>query len=329
IGAIWFFARSSVLNNPSNFQAAEAVKSVAANSPAILSYLGKLFFPVRLSVFPVRGDIMLWPGVVALFLLAALFISSKQRRTPLAVFGTAWFLLFIVPSLAIPDTSSSQYLMYHRAYVSSLGLGLLLASVSFPNFPRRVLRSAGAVVLVLFAGLSFVHSKHFKDRLSFWKNAADTSPHSAFARNNLGVMLFLDGRHVLADKVRGKAVELDAAVRLVHGNLGLLLMNRGDLAGAEEEYKKELLLNPRYDNVHYNLGLLYHRQGKAEEAVDLWNRTLELNPNYADAYANLIIHFIQTRDLKQAAAYYKRAAEKGLALPKEIVDFFDKMRPTL
>ena len=51
-------------------------------------------------------------------------------------------------------------------------------------------RAAGRVLtillLVTLAGVASVHAGYFKDGLSFWQNAVQTSPHSPLARAMLG-----------------------------------------------------------------------------------------------------------------------------------------------
>src|SRR3989338_2260876 len=288
----WFLLRRSVLGASIGAADFDVVRSLATNLLAVLPYIGKIVFPVNLSVLPILRDLPLIWGLVAIALAGAGLLFSKNKRPGFIIFGIAWLLLFLLPSF-IRSASAVADFSEHRIYLSLIGFILVCLEIdlikTFDTKKPAHLAAAG-IVLLVFSAITFRHEENFRNRLSFWKNAAETSPNYAFNHNNLGAMYFLDGEMEKAEREYKRALALNPAEPLTHNNLGLIYMNMGKLKEAEAEYLKELKINPLYDNALFNLGLLYARQGKLREARRLWQMTLEVNPGHNDArkYLELI-----------------------------------------
>lgn len=289
--APWYFARNLALGKEP-YSLASAFQSIFVNSPGILLYLGKMMFPVNLSVLPILVDSTLIFGLVSLALIAFLLIISKQKDYRKILFGIVWFLIFLAPSLVRPDTEHAADFIEHRIYLSVVGLILvfleidIIKKLSFQNMASKIL--IGLIIFALSA-TTFLHSFKFKDRFTFWMSAVKTSPHHPLAHRNLGAMYFLDGRLEEAEKEFLKSLELNANEPMVHNNLGLVYMNRDLFDKAEKEYKDELEINPYYDNAYFNYGLLYYKKGMFNKAQEMWLNALKINPENKDAFNALIV----------------------------------------
>lgn len=277
--------RSLVLKTPVAHTDYDIMHTLAVAFPSTAAYVGKIFFPFNLSVFPVLKDISLKYGIIAVILVILLLYLSKTRNNKSAVFGLVWFAAFLSPSLLYP-----AHLSETRIYLPFIGFLLCLMEIDFGGIFRLNsigLKVASVLIISLFSIKTILHSRNFKDRLSFWKQAVESSPSHAFNHNNLGSMYYLDGDFHEAEFYWKKAIEINPGERLVHNNLGLIYMNRGDFKNAEAEYLKELEINPLYDNVYFNMGLLCYRQGDLPGAQALWKKAVELNPRNHGALNNL------------------------------------------
>jgi tetratricopeptide (TPR) repeat protein len=134
--------------------------------------------------------------------------------------------------------------------------------------------------ILMFSIITMVYNRNYANRLSFWKNAVQNSPHFPMAHRNLGAMEYLDGDMDNAEKEYKIALGLNPEEQMAHNNLGLIYFHKNKLVEAENEYGKELEINPYYDNAYFNLGIVHWRQEKFEEAKSNWKRTLEINYNY-------------------------------------------------
>jgi serine/threonine-protein kinase len=128
------------------------------------------------------------------------------------------------------------------------------------------------------------------------------SPH-----NNLGMVLWSQGRHDEA------IAEFRAAVRLgphdpkPHTNLGLVLSQHGRLEEAVAEIRAALRLQPDFAEAHGNLGDALRRQGRREEAIAEYRAALRLRPDSFEAHEGLGKALHELGKLDPAIAEYREA----------------------
>lgn len=294
VGTLWIVLRHFALKNPIPMSPQDMVQSVWNNVPASIQLLGKVFLPFNLSVLPIIQDTTFIWGALALVFVVSLFVwefvlydTSRRTHTLMMLFGAIWFCAFLFPSFIRPNPTAVADFIEHRLYLPIIGILILVIESRLTTMAKMirgsVVHTTITIITLIFFFLTLVHASNFSNKLSFWKNAAETSPHSPLAQRNLGAMYFLDKEYHLAEDRFKQSLLLNKNEQMAHNNLGLIYMNRGEFAKAEQEYTQELAINPDYDNAHFNLGLLYYRMGKVAEAQKLWQRTLEINPEYQDA----------------------------------------------
>ncbi|MDD5630059.1 MAG: tetratricopeptide repeat protein [Elusimicrobia bacterium] len=283
--ACWSALRQAALHNPIRYGVSEVAESLWNNFPAVIPSAGKILLPLDLSVLPALRDMSFVCGYVGLGALAAALAASRQKSWPRVAFGLGWFFLFLLPSFIQPNPASLADFLEHRLYLPMVGVLVVLCEASW--LKSRGAGWAGLVLAALALG-AFARSRHFADRMSFWKSAAESSPHSPLAHRNWGVMLYLEGHPDLAAPEYLRALELNPREPMAHNNLGLIYMERGLLAEAEREFRQELAVNPSFDKAFLNLGNLRARQGRGAEAAALWKKALEINPDCLDARRNLL-----------------------------------------
>jgi len=285
----WFFLRWSILKSPIGNADYNVLKSLLLNLPAVIPYIGKTTLPFNLSVLPLLQDMTFCYGAITIIFLSIFLCLAKNKRPNYIIFGILWFVMFLVPSF-VQSMSSVPNFSEHRAYFSLIGFLIVILEIDYiKNLALKKKNDLvlGIIVLVFFSIITIIHSRNFKDRLSFWKNATITSPNSAFNHNNLGAMYFLDRIFDKAESEWKKAVRLNSDEKLAHNNLGIIYMNKGLFDKAESEYKKEIEINPFYGDVYLNLGLLYYRQSKLKEAERVWKKALQINPNNLEIHSKL------------------------------------------
>ncbi len=290
--------------------------SVIRGLPALLPFLGKTLFPFDLSVFPILADmkVSLVLGIVVLGMLGVLFRFTAPADRTLSAIGFAWFLAFLVPSFVSVSGQIPNY-SEHRSYLSLAGILLMVlvcAPVRKTAFTTAAPLLAVAGVILLFSLLTFRHSAHFRDRLTFWKNAVETSPSHAFNYNNLGAMYFLDHEFEKAEPCFRKAIGINPFEPMAHSNAGLICMNTGRPAEAEKFYLEEIRINPKYDHAYFNLGILYYNSGRYDEGMRLWEKTLEINPRYKDAYDALLFAFNKLGRKNDIERINEKARQNGM-----------------
>lgn len=280
---LWAILRDIVLNNNIPITPLLIIKSIYMNFGAVIQFIGKTFFPFNLSVLPIIEDTTFIYGIITIILLIFLIFFTRNKRWNFILFGLMWFFAFLLPAFIRPYPNIIAEFPEHRLYVPMIGIFIVLLEADLVkkiNLKKRsVLIIVGSLIL-LFSIITLIHSRNFVNKLAFWENASQNSPHHPLAHRNLGAMEYLDGDLVNAEKESKTALELNPQEEMAHNNLGLIYTNQNKLEEAESEYKKEIEINPNYDNAYYNLGLLYWQEKRYAEAISNWKKTLEINPGY-------------------------------------------------
>lgn len=230
--------------------------------PLFAEHLRALALPVRLSAFhvlhpidsllSVRGAV----GVsVAAGFLAATFVAF--RRAPGVFFALTIVAVPLLPVLYIPalgeNTFAERYL-YLPSFGFVLLAGLAVAQVATRRPAALPLALAAVVAIAAAYGVgSVVRNGVWRDDFTLWSDTVAKSPDSAYARNELG----------------------------------LLLDERGDLPRAIAELEEAIRLSPDMARAWNNLGVSLHRAGRRDLAAEKLRRAIELNPSYASAFVNL------------------------------------------
>jgi len=302
IAFVWFLMRSSALVNPVGYTPMSIIQTITKNSPAVFLFLGKVFFPINLSVLPILQDSTLVYGFVASLIIFVLaIISRKNYKTSL--FGLAWFFLFLIPSFVRPSDTYTADFIEHRIYVPLIGLiifFLVNPLVQKINLSNKIYITFFSFLIVTFSVLTIIHSSNFSNPINFWQNAVNTSPHHPLAQKNLGAMYYLDGDLDKAEKYYRQALELNPAETMVHNNLAVIYLDRKDFQNALKELDEEIKINPLYDKAHYNYGLVYWTLGEKEKAEKSWLKTLEINPNHTTALYNLAVYYKEIGEIEKS-----------------------------
>ncbi|MGO9273607.1 MAG: tetratricopeptide repeat protein [Terriglobia bacterium] len=230
-------------------------------------YVGKFFWPVRLSAFYVFPDNSLWDlltrvpgGLVAIGFLATL-VWVLWRRARRVSFGVLWFVATLLPVLN-PRWMPANVFSERYLYLPSVGLCWLVAWAVVSLFDRLAGRRAAwrwglaavlAVPALLCARRIFTRNRDWHDDLTFYTRTLASSPDS--------VQMLID--------------------------LGQVYYNRGDLKSAEREWLRARKIAPDYSILLDNLGALYTQQHRYDDAVDALQRCIQDSPDDLDAHVNL------------------------------------------
>ncbi|MEI7528197.1 MAG: tetratricopeptide repeat protein [Elusimicrobiota bacterium] len=289
-GLAWFLLRKHALVNPLHIPLAETLRSFAENLPAVIQFAGKTLLPLNLAVMPTMHDTSFLYGGLSILAAGVLLFVSKNKRTSFVLFGGAWFLLFLLPSLLRPYPEMNADFCEHRLYLPIVGVIILLLETDAAKFiagSDRRLFSSGLLLTAVFGALAFSHSKNFRDRLSFVQNAVKNSPSLYTAHTNLGTLYLDNGEIDKAHQEYLKAVELNPRDALALSNLGATYRSKNMFKEAEPYYKKSLALYPGNHLAHHGLALICAGTGRFEEAKEEYLKAIELAPLAPKAHNNL------------------------------------------
>lgn len=142
-----------------------------------------------------------------------------------------------------------------------------------------------------------------KDKMDIYKKAIETYPNDYRAYNNIGDIIYAEGKYAEAESWYKKAIAKNANAPEANLNLGLLAMDKGDLATAESYFGKAGSC-PEYAEA---MGTLLTQQGKYAQAVSTFGATKSNNAAVANICANnysAAKSILESVEKKDADTYY-------------------------
>ncbi len=254
-------------------------------SRAVWFYLGKIFWPAKLTFIYPQWQIDAASPVAYFWLIAAIAfvvaIYYGRRRFGRSVeVATLFFVVTLGPLLGFIMLYTFRYTFVadHYQYLASIG-PIALASAGLVTLSRssktrqRVVGGTSFAILICLGLLTWRQSATYRDAETLWRATIAKNPDCWMAYNNLGVVQF----------------------------------EKGSVEDAIEKYQQSLGLHPDYPEAHYNLGSALLQKGYADEAIRQCEEALKIQPNEPDAHIVLGNAFMAKQDVDRAINQYQQA----------------------
>lgn len=314
---IWYGARAAATIEASGIGSSAAFGDLVHRFPVIIQYIGKVLLPFNQSVFPTQEDTILWFGLAAVAALVAIIALHKQGDKKAVAASLLVFVLFLMPALLVPDELNKQT-FEHRLYLPMMGMLLLLPqTVLLANKlePQRLLMIWGGICL-LFAGLNYRHQQHFSDPLSFWSQAVETSPNSAFANMMLAARL---GKEETArsEAMFRKAYKLNPKEKYLNYYMAEMLQKKDSVLASEPYLLAEKQVSDYYQCDFY-LARVYMTKGDKPNAMASLERFITRDTHNPMAHNNLLLLYMEAQQLDKARALVRSMRLKGMEVPAQV-----------
>lgn len=287
-------------------------------------YLGKIFWPIRLTIINFHG--IPTPWWIRLLAPAALLgftccVWRFRKAWPFLLVGWLWFLIALFPVIRGIRFDEQSAFSDRYTYLPGIGIGLMLAwafgSVSERWSRLRTLASL-ACGLILAACLARTPAQ-----LGWWRNslllfgrAAYLAPESHVVRNSLGQSMCEAGRAVEGAANLQEALRLQPENAEYRSNLGVAMLRLGRPEDALTLHDEAIRRQPGDARFHNNRGNALAALGRRAEAEAAYGEALRLQPDHAEAHFNLGNLLFQTGRASEALPHYLDAVrgQPGLAL---------------
>ncbi|MGZ6220839.1 MAG: tetratricopeptide repeat protein [Syntrophales bacterium] len=226
-----------------------------------------------------------------LALIATTYLTVRvARRLPYLVVGWFWYLGTLIPVIGLVQVGL-QSMADRYTYVPLIGVFIMIAW-GVPELANRWRYGKFAIAPValgiLFACIimTYVQIGFWRNNIILYEHAIAVTSENAWAQNNLGYALALQGKREEAIARFQKAISINNPAD-AHYNLGIMLASQGKLDDAIYQFRESIRISPDYAKAHNNLGNALLYQGKLDEAIANYQEALRLNPDYAMAQENL------------------------------------------
>jgi tetratricopeptide (TPR) repeat protein len=318
----WIILRNMV---PRSFETQSAISDyileIIRNFPAILLYIGKVFFPFDLSIYPNLNDHSLIPGIIGIVVLSLLVVLLKVEWK-MVLWGLTWFFVFLLPSLI------GNIFHEHRAYCALIGLLLVFSQIQHVlkmNFENKFLSVAVILSIITLSTISFVYADDYKNRstyslLAYLKDPSVDDSYSALAGT------FIDaGNDETAMKIVDQGIARNNNMKMVHRMRGDILARQRKFQEAETEYKKSLLIEPLHPYTYIFYGALCLQQGNEDKALQLWRESVSTNPDFIPGYYYLAYFYLQSKnDPDSAMVIALEIQSHGVKVMPELINAIEQ-----
>jgi tetratricopeptide (TPR) repeat protein len=312
----WILVRSTATLEKTWISPAEMLRAGIDRLEVITQYLGKIFFPVNLTVFPMAEDISLVWGFLALGSLAALVIYSKSYTKPLTYLGLFWFIIFLIPVLIVPKSLNDQ-VFEHRLYLPIIGI-LLMLSQTIPftgTLKPQVKLGIVSIIALVFAIQSIYRTAYFNDAITFWTHAVNGSPHSAYAKTLLGTKT---EDPAAQEKLFRDARAIDPNLKNLNYYLAKVLFDNKQSDSAEYYLRKEISHNEIPD-AYFLLAQIAFTKNSLDSAATYLEKVIELNPFDPQANNNLALLYFQQGQKDKSKQVIQAMQQRGMAVGNDLL----------
>jgi protein O-mannosyl-transferase len=348
---VFLFIRSLIITGNTDFSRSQAIYN-ALNAAGnlnelygtrfyiLLLFLKQSVFPYPLSYdysynqIPIVGIFSAWSivSIVLHIALLALMIRFIIRRHPMA-FGLAFFFITSVITnnffITIGATFAERFLFVPVTGILIFifaGLLYLYRNEKSTEKVMKLVKYAGAVMLIIYSGITFARVPAWKNNFTLYQTGVKTAPNSARAHAALASEYRVQAEQSsnLQEKNRLYSIARQEYLRAAEilpkyvepfYNLGVIEYTLGDTTKAIEYYKKSLEAVPFYRNSMHNIGVIYLYQKQLDSAYVYLNGILTQYPNDYEELINLSYLFLLKKDFQKSRYYAELGIQKDPNTP--------------
>lgn len=276
-------------------------------------YLGKIFWPVPLSVLYPMQEVQVAGALLGAFLLVAvsLFAIWRAHKMPWLLVGWFWFLGTLVPVIGFV-TFGHFSVVDRYAYIPSIGLTLAVV-VGVEQVTRRFALGrwlVSAAVVALCAVATRADLPRWRNTFTLYDAALRVGPHR-ITYNNRGTAFLKKGDRQQALKDFDAAIVLKPDYANALSNRGSVRSDLGDYTAALKDCIAAIRCDPNLADAWNNRGNVYSRLGELGRALEDYNQAIKLTPGKALYYNNRAAAYFSLKQYAQALADIRECERRG------------------
>ncbi|HEV8290680.1 MAG TPA: tetratricopeptide repeat protein, partial [Tepidisphaeraceae bacterium] len=199
-------------------------------------------------------------------------------------------VLGLVPFLMQYYSTVTDHYMYLPMFGAALGVAWVVS-----RYERRWVYVVSAVVLMIFAVLSFIEAGYWQTELTLSQHTIAVNERSFAGHTSLANALVRRGRDGEAAVHFRRAMEINPDYASAYEGYSQLLMRAGKVDEATEYVRKYIqavstypeYARPDIAGAYTNLGNALLARGKYEEAIGEFEKALKIDPKRAKAQEGL------------------------------------------
>jgi Flp pilus assembly protein TadD len=282
---------------------------------AYLLYIGKLFRPVKLSVFyphPLDSfSMMKVAGSAFLLIGLSVVVAFQVRKRPFLLVGWLWYLGTLVPVIGLIQIGR-QRMADRYTYIPMIGLFLavtwLIPSLMRPGFRQRiVIPICAGIILLGLMKLSWIQTGYWQNSITLFEHALDATERNTVAHSNLATALRDRGRNPESMHHLKTVLKIEPNDVFAHNTLALVFRDMGDMQKSIHHSQLALKFQPDFVIARVNLGITLCMKGEQLEGIEQFHLALRTQPDDVRAHVCLSIVLSRLGKLDEARKHADRA----------------------
>jgi predicted Zn-dependent protease len=282
---------------------------------AYIAYIGKMFWPSKLTVFypHPRGDLPTWQiaGAVLLLVCVTVVVFWRIRQRPYLAVGWLWYLGTLVPVIGLVQIGTHA-IADRYTYVPSIGIFIMVAWGAAELLAKWPHRKAGlgitaGVVLAVLLVCTRVQLKYWQNSFILYERSLAVTENNFIMHNLFGNKLFEKGRFDEAVMHFDEVLRISPQNMKARYNKGRVFLEQGKFDEAVGVFGELLRIEPNWPEVQNYLGLAYARKGQLEQAIKHFAAALQLRPDWYQTYNDLGLAYSLLGKHELAIQNYKKA----------------------
>jgi protein O-mannosyl-transferase len=278
-----------------------------------MEYIVKMIWPQNLSIlYPIGGmhSLIKIFSSLFIFLLITFFVIKIARTHRYLTVGWLWYIITLIPVIGLIQIGVHS-MADRYAYIPLTGIFIMI-SWGITDIMKKLqhktffLSLAGIPYFIFLITASYLQSQYWKDDITLFRHAVDTTSNNYIAYNNLGIALENNKEFNKALLNFSKALLIRPNSLEINNNIGTVYARLGKFDEAASHFNRVLRLDPNSAGTNFNLGLCYMQKGALKIAALCFERVIEIQPNYPDAHFNLGLLLYMQGKYKEAAAYFTK-----------------------
>jgi len=282
-----------------------------------VSYIGKMLWPVKLSIFyPYASFALLsWQTVSAMLVLMIItYLTIRAaERFPYFIVGWLWYLGTLIPVIGLVQVGL-QSMADRYTYLPFIGIFIMIAwgvpeLLNRWRYGRFAIASAAVGILLTLMVITYVQIGYWRNNIILYEHAIKVTSENYWAHYNLGLSLMKSGKMSDAfpqfqETLRIKPDDYDALI-----NVGVILAKRGNLDAAVSLFERVLQFKPDSAKAHSNLGTALMQKGNIDEAIIHGREAIRLKSSDPENYFVLGRILAKNGNIDEAIVHYSRALQ--------------------
>jgi len=172
---------------------------------------------------------------------------------------------------------------------------------------------AGVALCVILSVININHQKNFKDAITFWTAAAESSPNSAYANMMLGARLDKVDKPK-ANELILKAYHINPDEKYVNYYMGVMKQDQDSVLASEQYFKKEISISDYY-MCYFHLARVAFVKNDKPAAIQYLETYLDRNPSDPQGNNNLLLLYMETKQKEKARNTVANMKQYGIQIP--------------